>query len=270
MNGMLAQADSEAASAGDPIHALLHRLIFLLACNLIIHYLDVVARAHTSFGSAGFHEKFECCPPIRTISHRGYSGVRYERLQGSSRAVGSRFDCGGSRQPANSDGRRGRSDLLHQSKVLATNGQPVKGVTVTFTPAAESGTVTGGSQITDALGVATVTSWKLGTKSGVSTLNVSVQGCIPGNDHGDDERRCAAGIKAVSGENQVALVGAQLTASPQIRVVDSYDNGRGGATVSFSVANGGNDRAHERNDGCKRSRRVRVCGLWARNQATRF
>jgi hypothetical protein len=41
-------------------------------------------------------------------------------------------------------------------KITTASGKPVKGVTVTFAPATGSGTVVGGTQLTDALGVATL------------------------------------------------------------------------------------------------------------------
>ncbi|HEX8172931.1 MAG TPA: NEW3 domain-containing protein [Thermoanaerobaculia bacterium] len=52
-------------------------------------------------------------------------------------------------------------------------GNPVSGVSVTFTPAAGSGSVTGGTQSTSSSGVATVTSWTLGAVAGTNTLTAS-------------------------------------------------------------------------------------------------
>src|SRR5205085_29055 len=53
--------------------------------------------------------------------------------------------------------------------VKDANGNPVTGVAVTFTPAAGSGTVTGGSQTTNGSGVATVGSWTLSATAGPNT-----------------------------------------------------------------------------------------------------
>src|SRR4029077_13035885 len=52
--------------------------------------------------------------------------------------------------------------------VLVTDqfGNPVTGVSVTFAVASGGGSLTGGSQTTNASGIATVGSWKLGTTSG--------------------------------------------------------------------------------------------------------
>jgi adhesin/invasin len=55
----------------------------------------------------------------------------------------------------------------------------VPNATVTFTPAAGSGTVTGGTATSNASGVATVGSWVLGTIAGTDTLTASCAGCTP-------------------------------------------------------------------------------------------
>src|SRR5439155_8860925 len=50
---------------------------------------------------------------------------------------------------------------------------PVHGVTVTFAPAAGSGSVTGGTQTTNGSGIATVGSWTLSTTAGTNTLTAT-------------------------------------------------------------------------------------------------
>ncbi len=50
---------------------------------------------------------------------------------------------------------------------------PVSGAAVTFTAASGSGTVTGGSQTTDTNGIATLTSWVLGTTAGTNTVTAT-------------------------------------------------------------------------------------------------
>ncbi|HMA20986.1 MAG TPA: Ig-like domain-containing protein, partial [Gemmatimonadaceae bacterium] len=57
-----------------------------------------------------------------------------------------------------------------QVKVTDANGNFVPAFTVTFTPGSGSGSVTGGTVVTDAGGLATVGSWKLGTTPGPQTL----------------------------------------------------------------------------------------------------
>src|SRR5207249_2460812 len=55
-------------------------------------------------------------------------------------------------------------------------GNPVAGVSVTFAVAPGNGSVTGANQTTNASGVATVTSWTLGTTVGTNTLRATSQG----------------------------------------------------------------------------------------------
>ena len=52
-------------------------------------------------------------------------------------------------------------------------GNPVSGVAVTFAVASGGGSATGTSAITNASGLATVASWKLGTGAGANTLTAS-------------------------------------------------------------------------------------------------
>src|SRR5206468_816040 len=57
--------------------------------------------------------------------------------------------------------------------VKDANGNPVAGVAVTFAVAPGNGTITGGSQTTNASGVATVGSWTLSATAGSNTLTAT-------------------------------------------------------------------------------------------------
>src|SRR5439155_112805 len=57
--------------------------------------------------------------------------------------------------------------------VKDANGNPVAGVAVTFAVAPGNGTITGGSQTTNASGVATVGSWTLSPTAGQNTLTAT-------------------------------------------------------------------------------------------------
>src|SRR5207253_1837813 len=57
--------------------------------------------------------------------------------------------------------------------VKDANGNPVAEVAVTFTPAAGSGSVTGGTQTTNGSGIATVGSWTLSATAGPNTLTAT-------------------------------------------------------------------------------------------------
>ena len=58
-------------------------------------------------------------------------------------------------------------------------GNPVGGVAVTFSATTGGGTVTGGSQVTNAQGIATVGSWTLGTVLGSTNTLVASSGSLP-------------------------------------------------------------------------------------------
>lgn len=64
-------------------------------------------------------------------------------------------------------------------RVLDAFGNPVPGITVTFTPGAGSGTVTGGNATSNSVGVARVQSWTLGFTVGQQTLVASRTGATP-------------------------------------------------------------------------------------------
>src|SRR5439155_1919051 len=55
-------------------------------------------------------------------------------------------------------------------------GNPVQGVTVTFAPAAGSGSVTGGTQTANGRGIATGGRWTLSTAAGTNTLAAASSG----------------------------------------------------------------------------------------------
>jgi len=60
--------------------------------------------------------------------------------------------------------------------VKDAKNDPVAGTTVTFAVATGGGSVTGATAVTDASGIATVGSWKLGTTAGANTLTATSAG----------------------------------------------------------------------------------------------
>ncbi|HUF65356.1 MAG TPA: hypothetical protein VMM17_05210 [Gemmatimonadaceae bacterium] len=116
-------------------------------------------------------------------------------------------------------------------------GNPVAGVSVTFTPASGGGTVTGPTPVTGINGVATVGSWTLGTGVGENTLTasagvLSVTFTATGVAGPPDE------IIKVAGDNQDALVGTDVPTPPSVQVVDEFGNAVAGVTVTFTVTSG--------------------------------
>lgn len=66
--------------------------------------------------------------------------------------------------------------VLPSLVVTDANGNPVSGVSVVFAVGAGGGTITGGIQNTNRLGMATVADWVLGATPGLNTVTASVAG----------------------------------------------------------------------------------------------
>jgi adhesin/invasin len=126
-------------------------------------------------------------------------------------------------------------------KVTDANGNFVAGFTVTFTPGSESGSVTGGSAVTDASGVATVASWKLGTTPGAQTLLASGAGLTgsPVTFTATAVAPVPSAISGFSGNNQTARPGFPVANPPAFIVTDPAGVPVPGVTVSFVVLTGG-------------------------------
>jgi hypothetical protein len=121
------------------------------------------------------------------------------------------------------------------------NAKP--GVTVTFAPAAGSGSVTGGTQTTNAFGIAVVGSWMLGNL-GKDTLVATATGTgIAGNPVKFIATSLTASgpaiVAAYVGDGQTGLVGNRTNVRPAVLVTDAGSNPVLGATVTFAVASGG-------------------------------
>lgn len=124
-----------------------------------------------------------------------------------------------------------------QVRVTDQNGVLIPNVIVTFTPGTGSGTVSPSSAQTNALGIAT-TNWTLGATVGTQTLvasssfsapiNVTAQGLAPSD------------LAIVSGNLQLARVGAAVPSPLVVVVTDAAGTRVPGANVSFvpSAGNG--------------------------------
>src|SRR5205807_1732315 len=124
--------------------------------------------------------------------------------------------------------------------VKDANGNPVTGVTVTFTPATGSGTVTGGSQTTNTSGVATGGGGRRGATAGTNTLTAT-SGSLAGSPvtfTATGTAGAAATIAANSATSQSATVGTAVSAPPSVIVKDANGNPVVGVAVTFAVAPG--------------------------------
>ncbi len=124
-------------------------------------------------------------------------------------------------------------------RVTDRYGNPVPGVTVTFTITGGGGSATGTEPVTDADGVAMVGSWTLGTVAGTKWLTATVAGADPVTFTATAEPGPPTGLAKVRGDGQTTAVGTAVTTPPVVRVVDAYGNGVPGVAVSFTVTDGG-------------------------------
>ena len=137
-------------------------------------------------------------------------------------------------------------------KISDANGNPVSGVTVTFAVASGGGSVTGGTQTTDAAGVAAVGSWRLGNSVGTNTLTATVTGAAISSVVGSSALAdlvftftatatagTAGSIAINAGNGQTATVGTAVASPPSVKVSDSNGNPVNGASVNFFIASGG-------------------------------
>lgn len=126
-------------------------------------------------------------------------------------------------------------------------GNPVAGAQVTFSlvSGAVSGVVTGATQTTGADGIATVTSWRVGTAAGsVSSLRATVADLELDGEPPTFSAFVLAGpptsmaIQAPSVASQPAVEDVPVALPPSVRVTDSFGNAVAGVLVSFVVTLG--------------------------------
>ena len=125
-------------------------------------------------------------------------------------------------------------------KFIDANGNPVPGVLVTFAPATGSGSTlpVDGKRTTDANGVATLTSWVLGTTAGAQSLLVSADGVANVTFTATAGAASVAAIAVNAGNNQNATVNTPVSTAPSVKVTDSFGNPVPGAVVTFTAAAG--------------------------------
>ncbi len=119
------------------------------------------------------------------------------------------------------------------------NGNPVGGVTVTFTVASGGGSVTGATPITNASGIATVGSWKLGTTAGANSLTASATGTTSATFTATGTAGAASQIALNAGNAQSATVNTAVATPPSVLVRDQFNNPVAGTAVTFAVTGGG-------------------------------
>ena len=119
------------------------------------------------------------------------------------------------------------------------NGNPVAGASVTFSVTAGGGAVTGGTQVTNSSGIATVGSWTLGTTGGANSLSATSGSISPAVFTATATAAPAAVVVKTAGDNQSAPDGTAVPVPPAVTVRDANGNPVSGVTVIFAVGTGG-------------------------------
>ncbi len=127
-------------------------------------------------------------------------------------------------------------------RVTDVGGNPVAGIAVTFAITAGGGTVLPGTPVvTNASGIATVTSWTLGTTVGTNTVTASA--AVPSGSPVTFNATSTAGAANLIASNSVttqsAVVGTNVGAPPSVIVTDIGGNPVSGVSVTFAVTGGG-------------------------------
>jgi len=127
--------------------------------------------------------------------------------------------------------------------VRDAQGIPVAAVAVTFTVTAGGGSVVGSPATTNDNGVATLTSWKLGSVVGPNTVTATASGLPSVTFNATGTAGAPANVVASAGNNQTAVQGTSVTTRPTVRVTDSNGNPVIGVAVTFAVTQGGGSAA---------------------------
>jgi adhesin/invasin len=123
--------------------------------------------------------------------------------------------------------------------VRDASGIPVSGVVVTFTVTGGGGSVVGSPATTNANGVATLTSWRLGVLVGPNTVTATAPGLPSVTFNATGTAGLPATVVVSAGNNQVAVQGTAVVQEPTVKVTDLNANPVAGATVTFAVILGG-------------------------------
>jgi adhesin/invasin len=137
------------------------------------------------------------------------------------------------------------SNLPTAPSVVArdASNNAVEGVTVFFTVMSGGGTVTNSSAVTNAQGIASAGTWRLGAATGSHLLSAQVpQSGVAGNPVVFTATATAGApvsLTALSATTQTTPVGQLVTSLPSVIVRDAVGNPAAGVTVTFSLTSGG-------------------------------
>ncbi len=123
--------------------------------------------------------------------------------------------------------------------VRDASGNPAANVAVLFAVTSGGGQLTGATQTTNSQGVATVSSWRVGSTPGTNTVSATVTGIAPVVFTAAATAGAPTQLQKTAGDNQTAAVNRPVPIAPQVRMLDVAGNGVSGLTVNFAVETGG-------------------------------
>lgn len=141
--------------------------------------------------------------------------------------------------------------------VRDSSNAPLGGVTVTFAITSGGGTVTGGSVTTNASGIATVGSWRLGQTVGSNTLTAAVTGLTPVPFTASAAPTAVASLARISGDSQADTAGRTLAQPLVAEVRDTFNNVVPGVQALWTATDGSIAPATDTSDA-----QGRVQGSW--------
>jgi hypothetical protein len=124
-------------------------------------------------------------------------------------------------------------------RAVDQGGSPVVGAAVTFTPGGDGSVSV--TDVTTGQDAQASTVWTLGTTSGTQQLTAMLNGTTAGQAllSAMALAGAPAGLEKVSGDEQMAPVGATLVEPVVVKLADAFGNAIVGDTVVFAVTGGG-------------------------------
>ena len=174
-----------------------------------------------------------------TVTAAGSTSVQITATAGPPR-IASLSVNGGNNQTGTAG-----SNLPTAPSVIArdASNNPVQGVTVFFSVMSGGGTVTNASEVTNAQGIASAGTWRLGSSTGTQLLSAQVPQAGVTNNPIVFTATAGAGapasVTALSATTQSTPLGALVSSVPSVVVRDAVGNPAPNVAVTFAVASGG-------------------------------
>jgi hypothetical protein len=124
-------------------------------------------------------------------------------------------------------------------KVTDNSGNPVAGASVTFSPANGATIIPSAAVVTDAAGIASLTSWTLGSHAGPQTLLVSSPGYTSVSIRATAFAGPPAMLAITTQPSSIALSGVAFDVQPAIQLLDHFGNSTATNNLTVTVSASG-------------------------------